>query len=227
MELKNEREALQMFCDEDSERLLCRKPITIDYKGKHMVMATECHIMALVDAELLHSEYDVMMQRVPNYDYERKDFDKVIELSDIERACQQLLEPEKVSKDGKSEVCPECYGACEVEYEYTDSHGYTYYTDCECPVCDGTGVRKDYELIETGRMIPKKDSTLGLDDETIDARCMWRVVTALRMMGFERMTWKSSQKGANVFDVYDGFVVVIMSRLREGITRININYKKE
>lgn len=173
--------------------------------------------MALVDPKLLRCKYKHIEQRLPNYDFERRDFAKVIEFANFDKAYNQFaLIPEKVTKDGKPKECPECDGSGEVEYEYTDSNGDIHYKDCDCPLCDGTGERDDYEEVETGRMILPKNRTFGLGDQIIDAYYLTRIVTALRLMGFERMTWKSQQFGANIFDVCDGMVVLIMSRLEKG-----------
>lgn len=225
MKLKNEKEALQMFCDDDSFRETNRQPIIND-KDNGRVMASEGHIMALVDPKLLRCKYKHMEQRMPNFDYERKDFAVYVDFANFDKAYNQFaLIPEKVTKDGKPKECPECDGRGEVEYEYTDSDGNTHYRYYDCPICDGTGERDDYELVETGRMILPNNCTFQLGDQIIDAYYMTRIVTALRLMGFERMTWKSKQNGANIFEVCDGFIVLIMSRLEKGDShkRIDIN----
>ena len=216
MKLKNEKKALQMFCDDDSYREIYRQPVIND-KDNGRVMASDGYIMALVDPKLLRCKYKHMEQRLPNYDFERSDFAVCVDFANFDKAYNQFaLIPEKVSKDGRPKECPECGGSGTVEYEYTDSDGNAHYKDCDCPICDGTGERDDYELVETGRMTLPKNCTFQLGDQIIDAYYMTRVVTALRLMGFERMKWKSKQFGANIFEVCDGFTVLIMSRTEKG-----------
>ena len=216
MKLKNEKKALQMFCDDDSYREIYRQPVIND-KDNGRVMASDGYIMALVDPKLLRCKYKHMEQRLPNYDFERSDFAVCVDFANFDKAYNQFaLIPEKVSKDGRPKECPECGGSGTVEYEYIDSDGNAHYKDCDCPICDGTGERDDYELVETGRMILPKNCTFQLGDQIIDAYYMTRVVTALRLMGFERMKWKSKQFGANIFEVCDGFTVLIMSRTEKG-----------
>jgi hypothetical protein len=216
MKLKNEKKALQMFCNEDSFKDAYRQPFIND-KNNGRVIASNGYIMASVDPKLLRCKYKHMEQRMPYYDFERKDFATVVEFANFDKAYNRLaLIPEKVSKDGKPEACPECDGSGEVKYEYKDSNGKIHYKYCYCPICYGTGKRDDYELVETGRMILPKNCTFQLGDQIIDAYDMTRIVTALRLMGFERMTWKSRQHNANIFEVCDGFTVLIISRMKKG-----------
>lgn len=211
MKLKKEKTALQMFCNEDSPITMYRRPFINDADNGR-VMATTGYIMALVDAKLLRHKYEHDWHRLPDYDYGRKDFERVVDFANVYKAFNQLpLTPEKVSKDGKDKECTECDGSGTVEYEYTAGDGQTYYVDHECPICEGTGVREDYDETETGRMILQDDCSFGLGNMVLHARYFMRVVSALQMMGFERMTWRSTQGYANIFDVCDGFTVLVMA----------------
>lgn len=222
MRLKKEKEALQMFCDADGIRILYRSPHINDSDNGRLV-ATEGHIMALVAPKLLRCKYEHIDQQMPVYDLEVTDIGHVIGFKTIEKAYNRFhLIPEVVSKDGEPQECPECDGKGHVEFEYTAIDGEVYYEDCDCPVCDGTGLREDYEEVETGRMVLEERSTFGIKDKYIDVNLMMRVVTALRMMGFCRMMLKSIQRGALIFEVCDGFTVVIMSVLDKGKEHICI-----
>ena len=216
MKLKNEKKALQMFCEEDAWRDVYKEPF-INEADNGRLMAAEGHILIRVEPSLLRCKYKHGEQRMPNYDFERNDINKVIRFADIETAYNKFdLIPEKKSKDGMSDDCPECDGSGEVEYEYVDSEGHTHYKDCDCPICDGTGKRDDYELVETGRMILPKDCTFSMDGQIFDARLLWRIVEAVRLMGFDSITWLSKQFGANIFRVCEGVTVLAMSRLEQG-----------
>lgn len=227
MKLKNEKKALQMFCNEECFRVDFHSP-SINDKDFGRLLATDGYVMALVDPKLIRCKYKHIMQKIPDFDYERKDFTKIFEFDKFDQAYNKLdLIPEKVTSDGKSTDCPECNGYGSVEYEYTDKEGEMHYQDCECPICHGTGERGDYELVETGRMLLPKNSTFGLGDVIIGASNLQRVVTALRLMGFERMTWLSKQHGGNIFKVCDGFTVVIMSSLQQGEHHQRIEIKED
>lgn len=215
MKLKNEKEALQMFCDDDHCRPHLRRPFIND-KDNGRIMATNGRIAIHVDPSLVECKYEHDEQRLPGFDYEANDINKVIDFADIEKAYNSFeLVPEVVSKDGEPIECPECEGSGHVDYEYEDQKGNMHYCEEYCPVCNGTGKRDDYEEVETGRMLLPKNSTFGLDGIIFSAKLLWRVVSALRLMGFQRMTWNSKQEGVNFFSPQSGITVVVCAYLKK------------
>ena len=215
MKIKNEKKALQMFCETNALRETYNSPFFNEADGGRL-MATEGHLLILVDRKLLRGKYKQFSQRLPAFDFNRCDTNITVPFSAIEAAYNKFdLEPEKVTTDGQSIECPECDGSGEVEYEYTDNDGHTYYKDCDCPICMGTGQRNDYELVETGRKILPKESTFTLAGSYVKAEYLWRIVTALRLMGFESMVLQSQQRGSNIFRVCDGITVLLMSVMNQ------------
>jgi hypothetical protein len=171
MKLKNEKKALQMFCNEDSFKDAYRQPFIND-KNNGRVIASDGYIMALVDPKLLRCKYKHMEQRMPNYDLERKDFATVVEFANFDKAYNRLaLIPEKVSKDGKPEECPECDGSGEVKYEYKDSNGKWVGFDTELAeaVCAKLGVTAEFVEITWDNKL------IDLEAGTID--CIWNGMT--------------------------------------------------
>lgn len=211
MKIKNEKEALRMFCNENSFVERYRNPFIND-RDNGRLMATDGLIMVLINPKLLRCKYPHFWQRLPILDYGRNDIGQTIRLADIEAAFNLFpLIPEKVGKDGKSCDCPECHGTGSVEYMYEDSNWHEHYISDVCPICHGTGMRDDFELVETGRMLLPESCTFGLEDQIFDARLMMRVVEGLRLMGYDSMTWKSKQSHANIFSVCDGITVAVMT----------------
>ena len=60
-------------------------------------------------------------------------------------------------------------------------------------------------------MLVPEGSVFIMHHTYFDARRVWKVIEALRLMGFEQMTWVGeSTTGMNWFDVCDGLQLVLM-----------------
>lgn len=210
MKIKNEKKALQMFCSADTHfrKQLTRPFINSVYDGK--VIATDGYVLLIADRKLLRCKYETDTLKIPHQSY--KPISIPISFKAIDEAYNQLeLVPEEVSEDGQDKECPECDGAGEVEFEYNATDNQTYYHYCECPICNGTGIRNDYVPVQTGRMLVPEGSVFIMHHTYFDARRVCKVVEALRLMGFEQMTWVGeSTTGMNWFDVCDGLQLVLM-----------------
>lgn len=221
MKIKNEKKALQMFCSADTHfrKQLTRPFINSAYDGK--VIATDCSVLLIADRKLLRLKYETDSLVIPHQSY--KPVSITISFKAIDEAYNQLeLVPEEVSEDGLDKECPECDGEGQVEFEYNATDNQTYYHYCKCPICDGTGIRNDYVPIKTGRMLVPVGSVFIMHHTYFDARRVWKVVEALRLMGFEQMTWVGeSTTGMNWFDVCDGLQLVLMPMVN------TCNFKQE
>lgn len=222
MKIKNEKKTLQMFCSDNSflHKKLTRPFINSVYDGK--VIATDSYVMLIVDKKLLRCKYETDSQKIPRQQ-SYKPISISISFAAIDDAYNQLkLVPEEVSEDGKDKDCPECLGEGKVEFEYNAENGQTYYHECDCPICDGTGIREDYVPVKTGRMLAPEGSVFIMHRTYFDARRVWKVVEALRLMGFEKMKWVGeSETGMNWFEVCDGMQLVLMPMVNTG------NFKQE
>ena len=228
MKIKNEKKALQMFCSDDSflHKKLTRPFINSVYDGK--VIAADSYVMLIVDKKLLRCKYETDSQEIPRQ-RSYKPISIPISFAAIDDAYNQLeLEPEEVSEDGMNKDCPECLGEGKVEFEYNAENGQTYYHHCNCPICDGTGIREDYVPVKTGRMLIPFGAVFIMHHTIFDARLVWKVVEALRLMGFEQMTWVcEDERGANFFDVCDGMQLVMMPMANTGNFKQEIRVKME
>ena len=137
MKIKKEKQALQMFCDNNALRETYNSPF-FNEADNGRLMATEGHMLIIVDPKLLRGKYKKFSQRLPDFDFNRCDTNITVPFAAIEDAYNKFeLIPEKVTRDGQSSECPECDGSGQVEYEYTDSNGDTHYKECDCPICMG------------------------------------------------------------------------------------------
>lgn len=227
MKIKNEKKALQMFCSDDEyyRKKLTRQFIIESCDDK--VVATDGYIMLIVDRKLLRCKYETDKLNIPQQSCESISIP--ISFAAIDDAYNQLeLVPEEVSEDGKDKDCPECLGEGKVEFEYNAENGETYYHECDCPICEGTGIREDYVPVKTGRMLVPEGSVFIMHRTYFDARRVWKVVEALRLMGFEQMTWVyEDEEGANFFDVCDGMQLVLMPMVSPGSFKQEIRVKLE
>lgn len=219
MKIKNEKKALQMFCSKDTvlHQKLARPFINELYDGK--VIATDCYLLLIVDPKLLRCKYETDQQQIPRMSCKR--ICVPIDFKAVDEAYEQLEKiPEEVSEDGEPKECPECAGSGTVDWEYIDSHGSTHYKDATCPICDGTGEREDYVPVKTGRMILPEYSAFLMGQTYFNANFVMRAVEALRLMGFESMTWVGdSVNGMNRFNVCDGVDLVIMPVLANNLSQ--------
>ena len=222
MKIKNEKKALQMFCSADTylRKQLTRPFINSVYDGK--VIATNGYMMLIVDRKLLRCKYETDSLEIPRQQ-SYKPISIPIRFKVIDDAYNQLqLEEEEVPEKGKDKDCPECLGEGKVEFEYNAENGETYYHECNCPICDGTGIREDYIPLKTGRMLVPPGSVFIMRKTYFDACRVWKVVEALRLMGFEQMKWVGeSETGMNWFEVCDGMQLVLMPMANTG------NFKQE
>jgi hypothetical protein len=227
MKIKNEKQALQMFCSPDTyfRTKLTRPFIDDEFDGK--VIATDGYVLLIVDKKLLRCKYETDSQKIPQMSCNRISIP--ISFAAIDDAYNRLeLVPEEVAEDGRDKECLECCGEGQVEFEYNAENGQTYFHYCKCPICDGTGIRDDYVPVKTGRMLVPPGSVFIMHRTYFDARRVWKVVEALRLMGFEQMTWVGeSETGMNWFDVCDGLQLVLMPMANTNNFKQEIRIKLE
>lgn len=227
MKIKNEKKALQMFCSDDEvfRKQLTRPFINESHDGK--VMATDGYVLLIVDRKLLRCKYETYKLKISQQGY--KPISTPISFAAIDDAYNQLeLVPEEVSEDGKDKDCPECCGVGKVDFVYYAENGETYYHECDCPICEGTGIRDDYVPVKTGRMLIPFGAVFIMHNSYFDARRVWKAVTALRLMGFEQITWVGeSETSMNRFEVCDGMQLLLMPMTNNGIFKQGIRVELE
>ena len=208
--IQNEKEALQMICpEEDILHQAYLKPF-VPQCNPSLVIATDGRMMFLVDKSLTSGKYAAQKIRIPEWSNHK--LGRVVPFANIEAAYNRfVLTPEMKPVDGEDDECPECCGTGTVEFEYTcDTDGRTHYHEDDCPICEGTG-KREVEYVPTGRWLLPEKGLFRLGDVTFKAELLWKAVEALRLMGFEQMTWQTANAdGVNLFDVAEGIQFVIM-----------------
>lgn len=226
MKIKNEKEALQMFCEEENDyRDKFKKPF-VNEKDGGRIWATNGYILLMVDPKLTRCKYTAFSQNRLNVG--EVNTDRQIKFSEIDKAYMKFKLVEEVkSETGDDIECKDCDGEGEVEYSYHARNGRTYYETHECPICQGTGVVPDCKMIPTGKMLLPRYTYYKFGEATFDAATVMQAVKGLRKMGFESMTHRvSSERGINLFSVAEGIELIvntiIYDRMQEKSQRIKV-----
>lgn len=210
MKIKNEKEVLQAFCDEDNElRPLLNSPFFCEPTGE--VRATDGRIMLMVDPKLLRRKYTAA-EFGAKLTIPEPNSDTIVRLDDIEAVFRQFeLVQEMAWEEGEQCECYACDGEGTVQWEFTDPNGHTHYMKDDCPVCDGTGEAVERHKVPTGRMLPPDNAKFVIDGVCFLACYMMKAVEGLRLLGCKELrhiaTFKSS---LNLFAVQDGIRLLIM-----------------
>ena len=210
MKIKNEKEVLQAFCDDDNElRPLLNNPFFCEPTGE--VRASDGHIMLMVDPKLLRCKYTAA-EYGAKLTIPEPNSDTIVRLDDIEAVFNKFgLVPEMKWEEGEECECYACDGEGTVQWEFTDPNGHTHYMEDDCPVCDGTGWAVERHKVPTGSMLPPNNAKFVIDGVCFFAYYMMKAVEGLRLLGCKELrhiaTFKSS---SNLFAVQDGIRLLIM-----------------
>lgn len=205
MKIKNEKKALQMFCNENEEiREDFRHPFVSEKDGG-LIYATDGNALLKVDPKLVRGKYPISQIHLSDDWTENRDI--VINLDKIEEARKEVVmveeEVESVSSDYCT--CPDCDGYGRVDYYYKNYRGEVFFQSHTCPTCSGEGHIGKKEVKKTGRMIIPKDALFEMRDAYFTVTNLLRAVDALRLMGYNKMRWISKDENfRNVFQVDDG-----------------------
>ena len=211
MKIKNEKEALMMFCEQENQiREIFINPFSNENDGGN-IWATDGRVLLIVDKELTRCKYQALTLRKPEVCTDN--IDRQISFAEIDKAYKKFkLVDEMQTESGEGIECEECDGDGTVEYEYYARNGRTYHYEHTCPVCLGRGTVKESLLIPTGRKVLPKATFYVFGEATFNASVIMRAVEGLRKMGFDSMTHKASIKvGANRFQICDGVELLIMA----------------
>lgn len=219
MKIKNEKEVLQAFCENDDElRPVLNSPFLCEPTGE--VRASDGHIMLMVDPKLLRRKY-AASDFGAKLTIPRQNSNTIVKLDDIEEVFNQFEPvPEMIEEDGDECECPACEGEGTVQWEFTDPDGKTYYMDEDCPVCYGTGETVEHHKVPTGRMLPPMDAMFVIDGVRFSAYYMMKAVNGLRLLGYEELRHIATSKDrANLFAVQEGIRLLVMPCIGDGIMK--------
>ena len=214
MKLKNEKKVMNIFVEKDNDlRPLLMKPFH-NTKDNGRVWASDGHKLLIVDPSLLRCKYGEgsLGTTIP---VDKKNCDETVSVEAMREAYMKIpLEDEYVIEEGEEIECEECDGEGEVEWEYTDSNGHTYYEVHDCPVCDGTGECNEQKKVKTGRKIPARFSIIDFGGATFSARIINDICDALDLLGIKEIHHVvKSPNQMNLFEVMDGVQIIIMPAL--------------
>jgi hypothetical protein len=219
MKIKNEKEVLQAFCENESElRPVLNKPFLNEARNE--VWASDGHMCIMVAKSLLRCKYKPNTMghslQIPE-----NNSDTVVKVSDIEKTFKKFeLKEEMKIEEGEEIDCPVCNGYRWVQWEFTDDDGNTYYKEDDCPFCDGTGYAPEQKKVPTGRMLPPDDAMFVIDDVKFKVDVVMKIAEGLRLLGCKEILHTvTSANSANMFDIQDGIRLMIMPCLGDGICK--------
>lgn len=205
MKIKNEKEALQMFCEK--EALWAKHTAPFYYSDLcDKLIALNGHILIEVDSNLVRGKYKTIQvsERIENVMNQKYNVNKTIPFENLDKVFDKMMFI-KNSEEDKGKICPVCNGEGRVDWRYRN-----YTKQDPCPMCDGTG---ELHTAETKKrwQHPYRRSIIDLYGVWFEQGLMMRVVKALRLMGFESMVWRHKEKEkGNIFEVCEGVRVLIM-----------------
>lgn len=160
----NYDKVLQLCVAQEDYRGWMTKPFVIGDK----VYSTEAHIMCICPKDKLGGEYESLESYDPNNVLKFVDSQKIADKPVLTITRETLKEIEsKIPKvEGYKEVgkdvqCDSCEGDGVVEFEY-DYEGRTYYTEADCPICDGDGLREKVQKVKNGLMETDKEAMVKI-----------------------------------------------------------------
>lgn len=211
IKIKNEKEALQMFCHHDKSTFYqkYRTPFLNENDGN--VWATDAHHLIIVSPKLLSGEYVKIKQNIPDFSDEGRDI--IVDFQMFDKAYKKFeLVPEMEFEDGTTDDrCEECNGIGEVQWEYRDLRNRYHSNDFRCPICGGDG-KKDLPKKPTGRMVLPDDAKFKVKGVFFNANRVMKCIKAMKMMGFKKMEWRTLKVGNyNLFYVAKGVTFIMMS----------------
>ena len=123
----------------------------------------------------------------------------------IGRAIEQLPMVDVCIEVDETAACPECDGSGEVEWEYKDLSGETYYHTFECPVCDGIGTVERTINKPTGEKERDKEYFVKIGDfYCIKSRNLLLLHEAMKLCGAEEATITGSTDYLISFNIAEG-----------------------
>lgn len=179
MKIKNEKEIFDLFVN---KYILFKKDFLhtpFIQKGDGRVLATDGHIMIMVNSECVSGTYetrDYHSDIIPARDY---NCDKPLLVSDLRDALKRCPQVK---------LCPECNGDGIVAMDYRAVNNGRHYTiSCCCPVCNGEGVIEKRRGEPAGKMIPKKGSFIKFGKGYFRWQHIDKIIKTCEMLEIEKI----------------------------------------
>jgi len=90
---------------------------------------------------------------------------------------------EDFDEEEKEDICIECDGSGDVEFEYDSKSLKTYYKECECPICEGDG--RCIQTVEkpNGKMVEDFNSKCVIGNSLFFANKVKRIIEVADLLG--------------------------------------------
>lgn len=209
MEIKNESDLLNKFCDEFCGIPLLNAPFLNTVYNE--VWSTDGRIFIGINPEILTKEYPKKQCQLHNLEFP---CEKTITIEALNKAFDSCpMIDEEIVVDGAVE-CEECEGKGEVYWEYKDIHGESHERLMDCPICNGTGEIEPCKTKKTGKKIIEEDTIIEVGNAHIFANRLKLLKTAMEYFNVDSVKMvHNAPYGANEFIINKDVRVIIMSKI--------------
>lgn len=191
---------LFVYREDDGLRDEIRQPYLKDGR----ICATDTYSLIRISRDYFPNE---TFQQVKSYNikWPAQKLPVKLPLSMISRAIEQLPMVDVCIEEDETAACPECDGSGEVEWEYEDLSGETYYHTFECPVCDGIGTVERTINKPTGEKERDKEYFVKIGDfYCIKSRNLLLLYEAMKLCGAEEVAITGSTDYLISFNIAEG-----------------------
>lgn len=98
--------------------------------------------------------------------------------------------------------CDACNGYGEVDFEFYHE-GATYYSEADCPLCEGTGKMEGVTHIPNGKQVPDPETNYSIRGAAFSTSELNRLIRVAELLGENsiRLTYQSSPMGNHIFQI--------------------------
>ena len=210
MKTENIIKVLNLFTDKDEDiRTEFKTPAIIGNK----IYATDAYTLVCVDKKILpdfKSDNKNFPKSAPEIFPKKPNQSKFILLRDLETAIYGIpLIDEIIEDESGVEVCKECLGGGEVEWEY-EKHTMDY----DCPVCKGNGEIGEIKIIKTGNKVFDPQYKICLLDAIFRPDYIGRFIKVAELVNTDKikLIYKTNPSKAFVFKIGDFSIAIMPER---------------
>lgn len=194
-------------------------------KNADMVMASDGHQLIAIRKDAIVGDFPTLAQNpVPLMG---KSFG-IISVRDMKEALLTLsTQDEEVAHEEEMD-CEECGGKGIVEYVYTTKDNEEYYTEDDCPICDGSGKTKWYKYVKTGRKVPSKYATITIGKYSLSWIYIENLCKVCDLVATDKVECVDVYRDCVLFILNADIIVIIMrtEKIQEYDTTIE-SYEQE
>lgn len=209
----DEEKLFEPYCADDNFRPLLRHP----FVAGDLVGATDCHIMLLVQINLLEGKYEAE-EGAPHVDevIGNDNYNGIITLEQLRLCYEAMATEDEEILVSPAVKCDECGGEGLVDWHYESNSGHEYTEKMECPVCHGKGDIRDEVYKKTVRKIPANDCGVSVNGVNLAAYYLMLIMDTMEMLGLDHVTHATCDASLpNKFHLMEGIDIILMPRLPE------------